>query len=288
MTDDLIRDTHDIQVAAFGNLTGAIPERTTDMESMWRDLEPKFQLTPDILNGDRIILDAGAYRYVRFNHRVMRAFWIAGCAAWEGYRAVAEAPSLGSVKLDRFKELVSAFETTISNDGPELETLPSGVAEPGQYADKAYDVQGCAAAELATIAVAWAFLHELRHIRYQREGTAADAQTSEASAKHDEEFSCDRCATTFILRKVDDYAAATGEPADSVRRKRQLGIYFGLFAITLLAKDKWDATETHPSVEERIQRVRSLMVPPDEIAAAIAHVAFASLAPNWPGSPRMA
>lgn len=35
-------------------------------------------------------MDAGSYRYIRFNHHVVRSFWIGAFAAWEGYRTVAE------------------------------------------------------------------------------------------------------------------------------------------------------------------------------------------------------
>ncbi len=65
---------------------------------MWVDLDPKFQLTPDTHEGENIIMDAGAYRYVRFNHRVLRAFWIAGYTAWEGYRLIAESTPLETLQ----------------------------------------------------------------------------------------------------------------------------------------------------------------------------------------------
>jgi hypothetical protein len=218
----------------------------------------------------------------------MRAFWIAGYAAWEGYRAVSGAPSLESVNLDLFKDLIAAFETVVSSDNPELEPLPPGVAEPGQYPDKENDPQGRAAAEFATIAVAWAFLHELRHIHHQREGTAADPEGSDTKARHDEEFSCDAFATKFLLERIDAYCANRGAPPDLVCQKRQLGIHFCLFAITLLAKDKWGDSATHPAVQRRIDRVSALMTPRSEMAAAIAHVAFASLGQIWLGVPRSA
>ncbi|RAZ89056.1 hypothetical protein DPM33_18945 [Mesorhizobium hawassense] len=123
MTQDDIRDDDDVQQAARNVLMGCAPERKTALDDMWQELNPKFQLAPDLHQGERIIMDAGAYRYVRFNHRVMRAFWIAGYAAWEGYRAVADAPSFDAVDLGRFRDLLEAFESVISSDNPELEPL---------------------------------------------------------------------------------------------------------------------------------------------------------------------
>ncbi|WP_245442272.1 phage exclusion protein Lit family protein [Mesorhizobium hawassense] len=136
------------------------------------------------------------------------------------------------------------------------------------------------------MAVAWAVLHELRHIRHQHEGTGADPHANDAKANHEEEFSCDAFATRFLLEGIDAYGVLTGEAVEQVRRKRQLGIHFGLFAVALLAKDKWAASNSHPSVQSRIDAVRALMVPSSDMATAMAHAAFAALRTIWPGAPR--
>ncbi|WP_374844235.1 hypothetical protein, partial [Brucella haematophila] len=44
-------------------------------------------------------------RYVRFNPRTQRSFWIAGYTAWEGYRLVAESPDLQRLDTSRFAAL---------------------------------------------------------------------------------------------------------------------------------------------------------------------------------------
>jgi hypothetical protein len=284
MTDDHVRDDDSVQTAVRNLLLGSAPEREVELALAWAELEPKFQLTPDQHQGDRVILDAGAYRYVRFNHRVLRAFWIAAFAAWEAYRAVAETESLEAVDLTRFKALVSAFEIALASDDLALEPLPPGVPAPGHYPEKETDPQGRATAELATIAAAWALLHEVRHIRHQREGTGADPQSGDTGAMHAEEFSCDEFATRFLWDQIDDYCRRTGEPAALVRQKRQLGIYLALFALVMLAKDNWRATTSHPGVQTRINAVRQLMARQD-LAAAIAHVSFAVLGQVSPGAP---
>ena len=123
-------------------------------------------------------------------------------------------------------------------------------------------------------------------IQCQREGTGADPRGEDTAAKHQEELSCDEFATTFLLEHVDAYAQRAAEPAALVRQKRQLGIYFGLFALTMLAKDNWGASESHPSVQTRINAVRELIAPQkSELAAGIAHVAFAVLGSVWRGTP---
>lgn len=286
MTDTELRSDTSVQVAAKQLFIGSAPERAADLTDMWLDLEPLFQLAEDIHPDGRIIMDAGAYRYVRFNHRALRAFWIAGYVAWEGYRLVSESPNVQELDTSRFTSLIAAFEQAIERDDPTVEPLPPGVAEPGLYPNGSIDPQSRATAELATIAAAWALLHELRHIRHQREGTGANPFDGDRKAKHREELSCDEFATRFLLEQADAYAASEGLEVELVRQKRQLGIYFGLFAVTLLAKDKWQATDSHPSVQQRLDAVRAILEPTKvDLAAAIAHATFAVLGQHWPGAP---
>lgn len=281
-----MRDDEIVQRAVGQLFLGSVPEREQELSDMWGELDPVFQLTPDDCNGERVILDAGAYRYVRFNHRVLRAFWIAGYAAWEGYKLIAESPDVSALSTSRFEQLVKAFEDTVENGDPSVTSLPPGVAEPGEFPDKELDSEGRAAAELATIAVAWALLHELRHIRHQRDGTGANPSEENKETNHHEEFSCDEFATEFLLERADEYATSQDADVELVIRKRQLGIYFAMFAITLLAKDKWDASDTHPSVQARIDAVREQMKDKkSEVAAGIAHAAFAVLDQQWSGVP---
>jgi hypothetical protein len=221
-----------------------------------------------------------------FDKSRLRAFWLAGYIAWEGYRAIAESPTLDAVDLTRFKAMLDAFDGVISSDKADEEPLPAGVAEPGLFPDRTADPQGRAAAELATIAVGWALLHEVRHIRHQREGTSADPYDADPTKRRNEEMSCDSYATQFLLERIEDYAGAEKVSATKVAQKRQLGIYFALFVLTLLAKDKWDASNTHPAVQVRIEAVQAAMNPHrSEIADAIAHTAFAALRAHWPAAP---
>jgi len=287
MSEHEYRDGEDVQTAIRSLFLGWAPERAEELEVLWQELSPKFQLTQNVHEGGHIVMEAGMYRYVRFNHRVLRAFWIAGYAAWEGFSAVQRSLARAStLDLESFRELIAAFEMVISSDSPELEPLPPGVSEPGSYVDKDQDMQGRAAGELTTIAVGWALLHEVRHLRHQREGTSADPYEADPINGRAEELSCDAFATRFLLERVEAYAQCTHEDLELVRRKRQLGIYFALFAMTLIAKDKWDDSNTHPALQTRILAVHEAMKPGvSMIALAISQVAFAALNTVWPKAP---
>lgn len=284
-----LRQDDAVQTAALNLFHGCAPERKAELEELWKLLDPKFQIVRDLHEGERIILDAGAYRYVRFNHRAVRAFWLSAFAAWEGYRVVAESTDLGNVDLQRLSVLISAFERVLTSDQPDIESLPEGIPEPGIYPDKAVASQARAVAELATIATGWALLHEVRHIQHQQHGTGADPHGDDQAAFHKEEMSCDFFATAFLLDRIQDYSDNTSSDVKAVRRKRELGIYFALFTLVLLARPKWTSTRTHPSVQDRLDAVMAqLGHERDEIAEAIAHTAFAALRSLCPGAPAVA
>lgn len=281
-----VRQDEIVQQAIRKLFIGSVPERADELSSLWEDLDLVFQLLSDDHEDGRLIMDAGSYRYIRFNHRIVRSFWIGAFAAWEGYRAVAESKDFPAVDLTRFQELIAAFDAALQNDQSDEAPLPDGVPEPGTLPNKNEDPQGRAASELSIIAVAWALLHEVRHIRHQREATSASVHGDKQEARHREEFSCDEFATLFILEHARRYSDESGDDLVLVRRKREMAIYFALFALTLLAKDRWGVSDTHPSVQDRLDAVGGLMGNDrDELAEAIAHTAFATLRTLWPSAP---
>ena len=277
MTGNGVRDDDSVQVAARNVLMGAAPERHADLDDMWQELDPRFQVAPDIHEGQRIIMDAGADRYVRFNNRVLRAFWIAAYAAWEGYRAVAEAVSLDAVNLSRFRELIVAFEATISSDNPELEALPNGVAEPGQYPDRLRDVQGRAASEFATIAVAWVFC-----TNYGISATSAKGPRPIPLARKSRRSITKSCLATlsphrFCWSGSMPMPAAQGSQLSWSGRSGSSEFISAYSPSRCWRRTSGAISATHPAVQTRINAVRALMTPQSNMGAAIAHVAFAAL-----------
>jgi Peptidase U49 len=101
-----------------------------------------------------------------------------------------------------------------------------------------------------------------------------------------EESSCDEFATRFLPSDVDTYAVSQGVDSELVRQKREIGIYFALFAIALLAKERCGESDSHPPVAARIYAAFQI-TGRDEIGVspAIAHTAFAAVRMIWPGAP---
>jgi hypothetical protein len=281
-----MRNDQSIQDAARALFEGLVPERRAELEQLWADHAPRFNLLEDFSQHGSFVLDAGGYRDVRFNYRVMRAFWVASFAAWEGYRAIAEGVTAGSLNLSFFKAIIACVQKIISENDPESVTLPGGIPEPGILPDAAKYPQLRAAAELAHFATGWALLHEVQHIIHQRKGTSAGANGTRAE-NHAEELSCDAFATAFLLDRVLDYAKDHQENASLVAQKRQIGVYFALFAMTVFAKGHWAASDTHPALQDRIDATIRMISSRSLTAEVIAHLAFIALSALWPETPRV-
>jgi hypothetical protein len=276
------RNDEGIQQIVKNMFLGVAPERADELEKMWVENDLRFNVLPDDGRDGRFVMDAGCYREIRFNHRIMRAFWVASFAAWEGYRACAEA----SADLSRFKQILDCVDAILHFADPEQVPIPDGIPPPGTLED--IPVEAKAAADLAIFAVGWALLHEVRHIRHQREGTSAP-EGAAPSERHAEELSCDEFATRFMLERVDKYAAEHGVAAERVMYKRQAGIHFAIFAMTLMSAGQWAASDSHPAMQDRINQAWELMQPHplSLIASAIAAGAFYTLDEVWVDVPRV-
>lgn len=129
-------------------------------------------------------------------------------------------------------------------------------------------------------------LHEVRHLKHQQNGTGADTYVGTQQDLHEEELSCDEFATKFLLENVAGYISQTLEELSKIKQKCQLGIYFSLFILTLLSKDKWGATKSHPSIQDCIDSVLlAIGTDKSEDALFIAKKSFEALRKIWPTAP---
>lgn len=120
------------------------------------------------------------------------------------------------------------------------------------------NIENKAASELAHIALAWALLHEIQHIKLQRKGTASDLNDQQGC--HNEEFICDKFAFDYLISEISNYANC--EPGTDEYRiilKRELGIMFALFSMIVSNKDNWNETKTHPKLQDRLSRIEQCL-----------------------------
>lgn len=63
-----------LQAAVRDAFLGAAPERAAELEGYWESYGPQFLILADDDPVGPIIMDAGGFVFVRFNHRTMRLF----------------------------------------------------------------------------------------------------------------------------------------------------------------------------------------------------------------------
>ena len=280
-----MRNDADVQNAVRNLFIGVVPERKSELFKLWKKYDLRFNILTNAGPDGLFVFDAGIYRDVRFNNRAMRAFWLASFVAWEGYRAITISSAADKLDLTRFREMVNCFFRILKEKNLEAISLPIGIPDPGMLPDGKKNPEMRTAAELAIFATGWALLHEVRHLQHQQEGTGA-AWGDPPEKLREEELSCDLYATQFLLDKVDKYATDVHKPVDKVRQKREIGIYFALFAMVLIGADRWHETDTHPGMEQRIAKVMEGMnADGTRYSDTIAHATFAALWTVFPEAP---
>lgn len=271
--------------AVHNMLLGATPERTEELQHYWGEFGLQIQMLEDDGPDGLVVLDAGGYIFIRFNHRVMRLFWLASFALWEGYAAYHHYVTSGEADLTRFEEILDCFEATRIAGNVDVVPWPDFLPPAGELVDHVPGDPARVGGELAIFGTGWAVLHELQHLIHQQAGTSAPWDDVDACKR--EEHSCDAFATAFLLERIADQAAATGQPASGISAKRQTGIYCAMFALTLLSRANWGPGERHPALQERIDAIAGVMDAhrTSKVAAIIAVSAFASLKLAYPDAP---
>jgi hypothetical protein len=154
------------------------------------------------------------------------------------------AVACGQAEADAAFDALLARARELQEDG-NLDSFvwPSGV--PAPTIDNKFDNQQDEAAfDLACIAGAYIFLHEIQHVLFQRNKNAPPDL-------HDEELECDRFARHFLSTNTP---ANTPYPQNRFGQKRALGIAVAktiLLEVTPLAN--WQGGKTHPAVALRVK-----------------------------------
>tara|TARA_R110001592_G_scaffold294831_3_gene564671 strand:- start:2968 stop:3819 length:852 start_codon:yes stop_codon:yes gene_type:complete len=272
-----------VQNASRALFDGSAPERTAELDILWQRFEPEFQIHDDDHADGPFLFDAGAYKFIRFNHRAMRLLWLGSYVAWEAFSAVPQ-DQHAAPDWTRLTSMLTVFYDILEASDPDTVPYPSGVPSSGVYLDGKLNPEERTAGELATIASAWALLHEFCHLQNQQDGTAA--VQGEEDAVRAEELYCDAFATKFLIERIEAYAASTGDPAEKVHFKRQLGIYIGLFNIALLTKGFWEQSATHPAFRNRLEAVKLIFgAARNPKADHVAELAFYALGCVLPDAP---
>lgn len=243
-------------------LLGACPERASEFEAFWEQFEPRFTLKQD----DVGLAISACGNKVSWMHKTFAHDWVvtfAGFKALAAYgphvflgeassreislQALDDDEGLGAVEAELDTLLYFAKQILIVTDLEELE-WPREVPWPGTSRETLTSTEDRACFDIACLAAAATFLHELRHVQFAAEKNAPTVLA-------DEERACDDFSRTMLLERVDAYSAATGAVADRVASKRVIGLASAALTIAQAESQSMASAvqDTHPPTRERFE-----------------------------------
>jgi hypothetical protein len=240
-------------------LGGAAPERVEEITVLWGDGNERAFLS------DRagFLLNAG-FGVVQVNEIALRQIWILAFAlsraadfyVWPllhlakaqlpfDLKLLAEIPDQanGDAAFDQALDAVAALTEAKAVDDVHL---PAGIPDPAAGV-RSGGVANQGGFDLACMAAAYVFLHEVRHVLLARD-------EGEELAPIDMEIECDRFARSMMLDEVALYAGNHQVDPVAVAAKRTLGILFAKLAITAITPvGERHGSQTHPAIRDRIR-----------------------------------
>lgn len=240
-------------------LRGAMPERADEISGLWCQYGHAVEVAPSTKG---VTMNADAKR-IKIDTKTIDFFWLLGFSAWraiEVYSPALMAATLTGMPLDQalniddargqyefdFKQRIASAQSLIVAEQTADISWPADIPTP--TADRAGfgDDQHRTAFDLVALALAFALLHEFRHVMYC-------ADNSAPSTLPEEEIACDTWAREFMTSGLATYAREHGHNYDQVQQKRAMGI--ALAAVIIHAMTPTQAhwgNRQYPPIAERL------------------------------------
>ena len=241
-------------------LLGACPEQSDELAAFWHKFEPRFGLKKD---GNGLAISANGNK-VTWMHKTFAHDWVVTFAGFKSLAAYAphlwfgqqftgeisvlslnEDCGLSDAEQELDSLLYFAKQIGQVNDLDELDWLPE-VPVPGLARESLSRVEDKACFDLACLAAAATFLHELRHVQFFAEKNAP-------SLSSNEERRCDDFSREMLLGKVPEYCQMNGEDLVRVKSKRLIGLACAAFSIAAAEAQGMSTAieDTHPPLRDR-------------------------------------
>jgi hypothetical protein len=240
-------------------LRGAVPERADEISGLWRQYGHAVEVAPSTKG---VTMNADATR-IEFDTKTIDSFWLLGFSAWraiEVYSPALVIATLTGVPLDQalnideargqyefdYKQRIASAQSLIAAEQTGNIRWPADIPTPTDDRDGLGDDQHKAAFDLVAFALAFAFLHEFRHVMYCVDDNAP-------STLAEEEIACDIWARDFMMSGLADYARAHGHNFAHVQQKRATGIAFAALIIHAMTPTHahW-GNRQYPPIAERL------------------------------------
>lgn len=233
---------------------GAAPERESMLRELWQTYSPHFFQSRD---RPGFVMEGGPFQMILFTSRTMLQMWMLGFAAQKAFADYAGLLFAGGIlRIFARKDILDVNAEPyyrliqLVNELGAIEKIddfdwPSDVPHPRHGKPKS--LFGAMTFDLLVMAAAYAFLHEVQHVRFK---LSLDAKLS----PREEELKCDEFARSVLLDEIAKYSETSGYPLPILKTKRAMAIglaSFFLLAITL--PTVWGGSDVHPSISERVQ-----------------------------------
>ncbi|MGA3259678.1 MAG: phage exclusion protein Lit family protein [Bryobacteraceae bacterium] len=247
--------TAEVSELVLALLRGAAPERADELAALWRQFALNFDTIQDKPGFD---IKGGAFGSVIFTPRTLHQIWLLGFAAWRAFEAyggilqilpalglpydaamIADLPGQLEAEL-RFQAAIHDARALNQVHQSEDFEWPAAVPLPSQqsFTSAAEEVTR----DVTSIAGAFIFLHEVKHIVLTQSGTDP----------HEEELACDQFAREFLLENITAYASTSGKPSDRILALRAMAVSVGLFVVLEITPvSSWRESESHPPLRKR-------------------------------------
>jgi hypothetical protein len=249
-------------------IEAAAPERKAEFADLLAEIDPKLFVVEDTVDICLQVTEPDGD--IEYSSKTMRLFWLLGFVAWRIFAAYSPAVLWGTMSRQRLGELMRQDEglqqaefdfklllgaaQNLQGIAPDRDyTWPEGIPEPQKDKCNIPDKQHQATFDLVSIATAYAFLHELRHIWNLR-------QPSRPANRAEEEIDCDVFARSFLMDKVGAHAQRSGDAYEKLVNKRAMGIALGIWIVYEITPEYGRAgSRTHPAMSARIEALTSNM-----------------------------
>jgi hypothetical protein len=250
-------------------LRGAVPERADEISGLWSQYGHAVEVAP---SAKGVTMNADACR-IKFDTKTIDFFWLLGFSAWRAIEVYAPALLLATVTgtpLDQalnvdvergqyefdYKQRVGSAQSLIAAEQTGDISWPADIPPPTADRDGLGDDQNKAAFDLVALALAFALLHEFRHVMYC-------ADNSAPSSLPEEEIACDTWAREFMTSGLAAYAKEHGHDYVQVQQKRAMGIALAAVIIHAMTPTHahWGNRQYPPIAERLMAMISSYSLP---------------------------
>ena len=252
-------------------LRGAVPERADDLSRLWVEHGHDVEVAPSTTGAT---MDATSRR-IKFDTKTIDLFWLMGFAVWRAIElygpaialATCTASTIDNVLNDdeerpqlefEYKQRIGTVEALLNVTTTDDITWPSDVPKPTDDRESLKDEQEKSAYDLVCLALAFALLHELRHVMFRKAGDAP-------KERYEEEMACDTWARATMISNLAEYARENGHTFAEVEQKRATGIALAAIVVHAMTSPvvRW-GNEDYPPIAERLTAMIAGYSQPDD------------------------